>query len=62
MGKNTKRYRTRIRGFQERARKAKAEAKEKYKNKLEHLKFKYREDEEELLDTVPEGKTEFEFI
>ena len=40
LGKNTKRYRTRIRGFQERARKAKAEAKEKYKNKLEHLKFK----------------------
>ena len=59
LGKNTKRYRTRIRGFQERARQVKAEAKEKYKNKLEHLKFKYREDEEELLDTVPEGMKEF---
>ena len=59
MGKNSKRYRTRIRGFQERARKVKAEAKEKYQKKLEHLKFKYREDEEEILDNVPEEMKEF---
>ena len=52
-------YKTKIKGFQESARKVKAEAREKYKQKLDHLKFKYREDEVEKLDRVPAEIREF---
>ena len=42
LGKNTKKYRTRIRGFQELARKVKAEAREKYQKKLEHVQVQVK--------------------
>ena len=40
LGKNTKRYRTKIRSFQEKARGIKNEFRELYQDKLEHLKLK----------------------
>ena len=46
LGRNSKRYRTQIRSFQDRARNVKAEARIKYTEKLEHLKQKYRENDE----------------
>ena len=59
LGKNTKRYRTRIRSFQDKAREVKSEFRELYKDKLEHLKLKYREDKEEIMDRVPDEMSEF---
>ena len=47
LGRNSKRYRTQIRCFQDRARKEKVETRIKYTEKLEHLKRKYRERERE---------------
>ena len=59
LGRNSKRYRTQIRCFQERARKEKVETRIKYTEKLEHLKRKYRENDEEKLDKVPAEVEEF---
>ena len=59
LGKNTKRYRTKIRSFQEKARGIKNEFRELYQDKLEHLKLKYREDKEEQMDRVPDEIEEF---
>ena len=59
MGKNTKTYRSTIRKFRDAALEKKAEYREKYSNKLEHLKFKYREDEEEKLDNIPKEMQEY---
>ena len=44
LGQNTKTYRTRIRGFRDAALARKLEYRDKYSKKIEHLKFKYRED------------------
>ena len=52
LGRNTKKYRTQIRSFQEKARNIKLESREKYKDKLVHLKQKYRENDEEKLDNL----------
>ena len=53
LGRNTKRYRTVIRGLRLSAREVKATYKAKYEEKMEHLRFKYRETEQEKLDKVP---------
>ena len=59
LGKNSKPYRSTIRKFRDAALEKKAEYRTKYSNKLEHLKFKYREDEEEKLDTIPKEMQEY---
>ena len=59
LGQNSKRYRTTIRKFRDAALARKAEYKEKYSKKLEHLKFKYREDEQEKLDKIPEEMKDY---
>ena len=59
LGKNTKTYRSTIRKFRDAALEKKAEFREKYNTKLEHLKFKYREDEEEKLDNIPKEMQEY---
>ena len=59
LGKNSKRYRTTIRAFRDAALARKAEYREKYDQKFDHLKFKYREDEADKIDKIPEEMQEF---
>ena len=56
---NSKTYRTTIRGFRDAALARKVEYRDKYDKKLEHLKFKYREDEQEKMDKIPDEIQEY---
>ena len=51
--KNSKTYRSKIRKLRAAALAKKEEYREWYNKKIEHLKFKYREDKEDKLDTIP---------
>ena len=59
LGMNSKTYRTTIRGFRDAALARKVEYRDKYDKKLEHLKFKYREDEQEKMDKIPDEMQEY---
>ena len=54
-GKNTRRTRNAIKKLRSEAAKAKREAMRKNEVKMKHLRKKYREDEENKMDTVPEA-------
>ena len=53
MKKNSKTYRAAIRTLRIEASRVRDENREKYRNKIDHLKKKYRVDEEEKLKEVP---------
>ena len=59
LGQNTKKYRTVIRNLRGDAQKIKSFYKEKYEKKLEHLRNKYRESEEEKVDKIPSEIEEY---
>ena len=52
-GRNTKKYRTAIRGLRKAAQDIKIPLKKLYDEKIPHLKAKYRETEDEKLDKIP---------
>jgi hypothetical protein len=62
LGQNSKRYRTIIRNLRGDAQKTKKIYKEKYDKKLNHLRYKYRESEEEKLDKIPKEMQDFESL
>ena len=53
LGRNSKRYRTAIRGLRKAAQDIKIPLKKLYDDKIPHLKAKYRETEDEKLDKIP---------
>ena len=59
LGKNSKTYRSTIRKLRDAALEKKEEYRERYDKKLEHLKFKYREDEEEKMDEIPKEMKDY---
>jgi hypothetical protein len=59
LGRNTRKYRTVIKNLRQDARVTKEEFKKAYNQKMEHLKLKYRETEEEKLDKVPREIEEY---
>ena len=58
-GRNTKRYRTIVRELRQAAWDKKAEYKLLYDEKLEHLRCKYRETEQEKMDRIPAEMQEY---
>ena len=60
--KNSKTYRAAIKTLRLEATKIKNEKKEKYKRKIEHLKKKYRLEEEEKLAEVPKEMEEYKSL
>jgi hypothetical protein len=62
LGNNTKRYRTAVKYLRDQAIKKKESNRLKYYDKLEHLRTKYREDEERKLDKVPANLERFESL
>lgn len=53
LGKNSKTYRSKIRKLRAAALAKKEDHRRTHQSKIEHLKFKYREDKEEKLDKIP---------
>ena len=59
LGRNTKKYRTVIRGLRQAAWDTKNSYKTIYEDKLVHLRCKYRETEQEIMDKIPNEMQEF---
>ena len=59
LGKNSNKYRSRIKRLRKEALEKKAEYRKWYDKKLEHLRFKYREDKDEKLDKIPSELEEY---
>ena len=59
LGRNTKRYRTVIKDLRQAARDMKTSYKSAYEDKMIHLRFKYRETEQEKLDKIPAEMEEY---
>ena len=59
LGRNSKKYRTVIRGLRQAAWDKKASYKTIYEEKLIHLRGKYRETEQEIMDKIPTEMQEF---
>ena len=59
LGKKSKRYRSAIKSLRDAAFDKKREYKELYITKLEHLKLKYREDEQEKIDNIPDEMQDY---
>ena len=62
LNKNSKTYRSTIRKLRNSALTKKEEYRGKYDQKVEHLKFKYREDKEDNLDKIPTEMHEYALL
>ena len=58
LGRNTRKYKTVIKDLRQAAKNIKTEYKITYDAKMEHLRLKYRETEEEKLDKIPKEMDE----
>ena len=59
LGENTKRARTVIKNLRNEATKVRTEHREKYTEKINHLKKKFHDDQNEKLDSVPDELTDY---